>query len=350
MFLLGISFDEMDAASDVGYLYPYTVAGANTTVDASTPNGVGKSLVIYSGIANGGANLGVSLPTDQAGKTLNVGFRAKLLAAGVFFSLHSVDVIAGKAQQIGLVRNESGYLELWRGASLVETGTTYIDPAVWTFFQITVLVGNDGLCAVRLNGNSAPDIDFAGDTQAQVSNSVVQVAFGSDGLLGHTTGYYFRPVVCNTDGTANNGLVPAKLTPVHIHPNADGATIWTLSTGAIAYPLIDELVGAPDDADYVETSTLNAKNRCLLAAQTAIGDVAAVQVLSRFEKSGVGTLAVKSGLIAGANEVQSAEKYLPDGISNYLDIFEFKTGSTPFAAADLESGDMEITAQLTAVS
>jgi hypothetical protein len=347
MFLLGISFDEMDHAGDIGVLYP-NHANYYFSIIASSPVAGGKSLATNGPF--GDDYFRISMGSNQAGKVLNFGIHARIINTGVFFSLHSTDVGNGFAQQISIRRNGSGYLQLRRGNTTLATGETYIDPNSFTFFQITVFIDAAGYCAVRLNGNPDPDINFSGDTQNQETNSVWQFSLGKDGLENIASSHFYQIVVFNSDGTANNGLVPPKLTPVHIHADADGATTWTPSTGADAYALIDDPIGAPNDTDYASTSTLNAKNRCLLAAQTAIGDVAAVQVLSRFEKSGVGTLAVKSGLIAGANEVQSAEKYLPDGISNYLDTFEFKTGSTPFAAADLESGDMEITAQLTAVS
>jgi hypothetical protein len=348
--VLLLSSDEMDSASDAAYLYPCSIGGANTTVDPITPFGSGKSIVTYSGPANGDGRFSVSMGANQAGKTLNFGFHDRVLGVGAFFSLHSVDIGGGLAQQIALRRNESGYLQLFRGVTLIATGTTYIDPDVFTFYQVTALIDNDGVVAVRLNGNPVPDINFSGDTQNQSNNSVMQVAFGNDGLIGHTSSYLYQLVVFNSDGTTNNGLVPVKLTCAHSHPVSDGAEIWTPNSGSSAYTRIDELLGTPSDADYVKTSTLNAKNRCLVGPASNVGEVAAVQVISRYNKPVVGAVAVKSGLIAGENEVQSASKYLPSGVSNYNDVFEYKTGTTKFAASDITSGTLEVTSQVSAIN
>jgi hypothetical protein len=349
--ILLLSFDEMDNAYDASYLYPCLISGNSATVDPTTPFGSGKSIVTYIGAANGDGRFSVSLMANQAGKTLNFGFHAMVLGFGVFFSLHSVDIGGGLAQQIALRRNGSGYLELFRGSTLIATGTTYIAPDVFVFYQVTALIDNDdGAVAVRLNGNPVPDIDFSGDTQHQSVNSVMQVAFGNDGLVGYTTIYLYQLVAFNSDGTTNNGLVPVKLTHAHLHPVSDGAEIWTPNAGSFAYTRIDELSGAPNDADYVKTSTLSAKNRCLVGPASSVGEVAAVQVLSRYNKPVVGAVAVKSGVIAGASEAQSVAKYLPSGLSNYNDVFEYKTGTTKFAASDIASGTLEVTSQVSAIT
>jgi hypothetical protein len=350
--ILLLSFDEMDAASDVGYFYPYASSVYDVVIDASVPSGfTGNSLRVDPG-GYGTSYVGVSFPENQAGKTLNIGCHMKITGVGAVLSLHSVSSDgAARDQQIALSRNSNGFLEVKRGTTVIATGATYIGQSDFNFYQISTRIDNEGSFVVRLNGNPVPDIDFEGDTQNKSSNDVRQICFGSDALNNTPTTYFYQPIVFNSDGTTNNGLVPVKLVHAHRHPVSDGAEIWTPNSGSFAYTRIDEVIGAPDDADYVKTSTLNAKNRCLVGgAVSNVGEVAAVQVLSRYKKPTVGAVAVKSGVIAGANEVQSVARYLPSGLSNYNDVFEYKTGTTKFAAGDITGGTLEVTAQVSAIT
>lgn len=346
-WVFGASFDEMDVYTDLDYLATPSIASSVAT-SSVTPLGVGKSML------NTGY-LAFLLP-NQAGKTINVGVYQRVIGVGCFLTFLDKEpdlYSASTSHQVDLCRNASGYLELRKpDATVLATGTTFIDTALFYYFQVTALIDNAGSFQVRINGNSTPDINFSGDTQQQSTTNVKSIMFGRQafGSESKADSYVYRPVVFNTDGSDNNSLVPARLTHAHMHGTSDGADIWTPSSGGTIYNLIDELHGAPNDADYGSTSTLNAFNRVKPAALSNVGSVAAVQVLSRFNKPVAGTIAVKPGFKAGGTEAQAAQRYLSTGISNYVDTFEYKTGTTKVAASDLTDGTFEITAQVTAIA
>jgi hypothetical protein len=346
-FMMGLTFDELDNRADITNIFPTALVGAQVSISSTTPLGVGKSFALN---VNYNSNLLLPFASDQAAKTIYAKFDAKVAANYPIISLHSS--ATANAMQIGLVVNASNYLTLRAGTTVLATGTTWLDPNVFHTFQVAALIANaGGTCAVYLNGNPTPEINFTGDTQNQSTNAVNSLVLGYDGANSQSGALIYDLVVFNSDGSDNNSLIPATMTKGIMHGTADGATTWAPSTGATIYPLIDEPTGAPNDADYGKSSTVNNKNRAVIGSPPAdVGTVAAVQVYTRLNRQAVGTIAVKTGVIAGANEQQSADKYLPISAVNYVDSWEYKTGTTPFSSTDITGGALEMTAEISAVS
>jgi hypothetical protein len=326
-------FDEIDSTADLPTI---DAVGWATTFSAIYPDGFssGKSLIL-----DRSDNYAIlSFPNNQAGKTLNLGIYFTPINSGYVLSFGSTR--KGLVQQVSLhydAANEK--LSLYRGGSLLATMSGILASGVFNFLQITTLIADAGSFKLYVNGNPTPDIDYTGDTQAQASDDVHSISLGSlNGASGGTTAaYFFAPMLFNTDGSDNNGKVPPNYKYAILHPDSDGASIWTPSTGVTANPLIDEPQGAWNDSDHVSANTMSARNICgVPSIGEAVDGIIGVQLHSRLSRVNTGTVGVKTGVKVATDEQLSDEKFLPSQANNHVDAWEYKAGTTKFTGSDID--------------
>jgi hypothetical protein len=346
----GWPFDEWDSAEDINRYWGGYYTGNESFSSSILPEGgIGKSMLIPS---NGGIRFG--LPSNQSGKTMHILWIYRMLSAVDLRAIFHINSTKGAVtpQLTITVDADSGFLKLYRGVTLLATGSTSISPDNFYAYQIEAIIANTGgVLKVNINGNPTPDIDFSGDTQNQATDDVWGIGNSYDGAISIRSGYLYCPIIWNSDGTANNTKIPLNLTHFIQHSSSDGASIWTPNSGADAYPAIDDPLGTSDDnTSYVKTSTLNDKNIVGMGpALSDAGDVLAVQQHARIGRQNIGTAGVKIGTKVGATEQQSAEIFLPSSYIDIVKVHEFKTGTTPFSVADINT-PLELTAELTTVN
>lgn len=284
----------------------------------------------------------VRLLSNQAGRTLYVGLWFKTT---LFTSAQSLILITGAAiasTQCGIGINTSGNLIIYRNttATVLATGTTVLSLDTWHQLRASIFVNNTtGAVSVYLNGNPSAEVSVTGaDTQQQTTDEVYLVQYS--GIATHL----YQPVIFNDQGTKNNAAVPWTLMHEILHPTSDGATVWTQNTGANAYGAIDEVQGSEDDDTTYLYETSTVKNVMGMEDPAgSVGGVVGVIVNSRMRRGAAGTVGVKVGVKVSTDEAQTSTIYLPGSYSSRLDVFEYKTGTTVFASADLDS--LELTTE-----
>lgn len=335
-------FDGLDSESDLEIIGGKFIYGGDLSTD--TPGGVGKSWHAYNS-----NHLILSIP-EQAGKTVNVLAKIKINSSSdstLFWVSPSV-INNDISPQIKLAYNQSlARLELYRGATLLAYGSHAVPLSAFNTYQIEYLIhSSSGKFKVFINGNTTADIDYTGNTQNQASDSVRSLRFGADSNW--CPNMYVYGVICaNSDGSVDNGRIPANAAYSMVSCVSDGATIWTPNSGSTAYTQIDEALGAPnDDTDYVKTSTLNAKNICGVQNISGAGRIIMVQGFWRAKRNATGTCGVKFGTKVGADENQSSEYFLPATYGNYKLNITTKDGANAFTQSDINA-PLQLTAQLT---
>ena len=337
MMIFGALFDQLDSGGDY-----WNIGVVNNLLSpvAITPDGLGKS----TRGTNATGYIVCQMPSDQSGKTLYIKVNISLQDnIGNYGMMGITSDATGVTQQIGLCYNPIiNRFQLRRGTTSIATGTWDVNLTGFFTLQIEVKVDNStGVFKVYVDGNTTPDISFTGDTQNQSSASVWGVSFGNDGSNANCAPYIHDPIVFNSDGTKNNALVPINFTGNYITIASDGASTWTKSTGETAYTLLDELEGEPNDTDYVYTSTLNARNIVGVSSiPSNVGTVGAVQLNSRMLRTETGGIGITPSLKVGASEKAGTPVFLSLTARHYVNIFEYKTGTTPIDAADLSSVEL----------
>lgn len=183
------------------------------------------------------------------------------------------------SQQISVCRHHvTGFMQIYRGNTLIATGTIFCPLSTWHCFEIHLKIDNvSGEITTKIDG--VEDITFSGDTQATANANVGQLLF--DGNYRQSPTLYLDDIAINdTTGTVNNswigrggiyGLVPS---------GAGTHTDFTPSAGA-NYAAVDE-VPPDDDTTYVESDTVGHKDTYALGDLVPVsGDIQAVQWIAR---------------------------------------------------------------------
>ena len=126
---------------------------------------------------------------------------------------------------------------------LVASGGVQVDDA-WFLIEIRFEIGAAGNIETRIDG--VGDISYAGDTQPDVSATIVYINLV--GTPGFTVSYIYVD-----DVSIGTGGWPGDRRYVLLRPNADDTAQWTPSVGADNYAMVDEV--PPSDTDYVESDT-----------------------------------------------------------------------------------------------
>jgi hypothetical protein len=333
MFVKAWPMADLDAISDFSYFD--AVAGGDTYIAATSPDGNSKSFTMTSYWANGSVSL--VLPENQNGKTQR--FRVFLNRAnknnGNIFSVFSG---TSSGEQCRLFLDSANKLVTYRGGTLLAQGALALDGTLWHDIQCEILIHNSvGVFNVYLNNSSTPEISFSGNTQNQATADVNSFYFGTSTAGALWDAYFCDPILFNSDGPVNNGLILSGTKIVKKLLTGDGVSQWPgRNTGANNYGNLNDALGAPnDDTAYIYGSTAGDKNLSEVTAFTETGTPLAIQVMSRFSKITSGQRAVKTGISIGGTE-QKTERYLPIGYKTYADVFNTSDGgSAALTAADV---------------
>jgi hypothetical protein len=346
-FLRGWTFDEFSSAegmTNIGIKYSH----GGMPVNADVPAGFsGKSLNVWENNA-----IVCELPSDQSGKDLYCWVALKLSAntSGALLWLGDSLIAASEQLTVRYDASTQRFL-LCRGNTLLQSGTTNVIYDAWNILQIKAKVHDSaGVFDLYLNNAPTPDISVSGvDTQNKSTDSVLCLGFGRDSVSVNPDMLVYRPIICNGDGSKNNSKIPYNYQHQILHPDSDGASIWTPDTGSVVNSRINSQQGAPDDTSYGKADTLNQVNKVGVANPTGtIGTVGALQLNSRAARQTASAAGVKFGIDVSGDVQQGQERFLPSSFDNYIDVFETKTGGTGFTQTDIDN--LQLTAELTTVS
>jgi hypothetical protein len=222
-----------------------------------------------------------------------IGFNPTTLAANKYILSFFGD--AAVTQHISLVLNAAGRIELrlaTNNGSVLATGGTTLPVGQWTYIEARATIADSGgVVQVRLNGNTANEIDYTGDTRNAGTNTTIDaISMGGSS----TTDYFADWYILNTAGTFNNNwrgdVVVRTLTP-----NGNGA--YSQLSGSDGdtvnnWQLVDEV--PPSTSDYVGSQTVDNKDAYTLPDLPAtVTTVYGVQVAATMAKSDAGSGAAK---------------------------------------------------------
>lgn len=325
--LWAVDVSQADSLSDFTNYFGATLVGSNGSIAADANFYGGYCLQFTSANATKGFRYG--FVSDQAGKTIFpvVHFKSSTIAAMPIFRIFA----ASTTEQCCLMINASGYLEVrsyYSAGTLLATGTKNVLDGAVNVIKAEILVANSGTFKVYVN--NILDINLtATDTQRDATNSVSAIEIISTTTGNTNPASIAHVIIYNSDGSVNNALPSgAPCILGSFKPNADSSNDWTLSTGATAYTLIDDNIGAPNDADYVSDNVSGHRCECDLA-DMAINPSAihAVVVNTRLGLDTSGTVQTKHGV--NINGTRFSTTVSPGtGAANFLHIQETSDGGT----------------------
>jgi hypothetical protein len=266
--------------------------------------------------------------------------------AGISTSAASLSVYgdSGATQHLSVLRNASGLLELRRGGTggtLLATGTTVIPTSAWAHLQLRATIADSGgIAQVRLNGASAPEIDFTGDTKNGGTNSTIdRVAWAST-----SSGYGITDTVLLTTAGSVNNSWPGDCRVQTLIPSGNGNSSQGVGSDADSvnnYLLVDE---SPfSTTDYVGVTTDgNGDTYALSDLDSGTSTVKAVQVNLHAAKSDAGAKSIKRRVRSGATTYAGSAVVLSTSYATVTEILETdpatSTAWTPSGVNALEAG------------
>lgn len=220
---------------------------------------------------------------------------------------------------ITIVMGTDGSVFALRGCNMVNTslgGTLLgrsepcIAPGGYHHFEAKVKIDNSvGYIEVRINEVTVLNLTGI-DTQSTANASAAQVAVGMHGTVSTGSGGFG---ICDFDdflawdddaSDLDNTVVDwiGDKGCYFLRPNADTAeSDWTLSTGATAYSLLDEV--PPSGTDYISDTTGAARTIVQVEALPGnVSEVIAMMPVIYARKEESGTVNVRGGVVVGASE------------------------------------------------
>jgi len=222
----------------------------------------------------------------------------------------------------------SGMLEVWRGVTLVETGTHGVSLNTTHLIEVHFKVDDapNGRAEVKLDG--ILDIDFTGDTKPGADTQFNSVALG----MGYTNIYsyaYFDNFIMDDAAWIGDTKIQA------IVPTAGGnSTGWAASAGS-NFACVDEI--PPSDADFVSVNANDVVDTYVAGDLSgSIDNIKCVQMQSRTRTEGAPTPKnLKLVVRSGGTDYLSGDKAVPAAEESLSHIWETDPDT---AAAWLEAG------------
>lgn len=153
-------------------------------------------------------------------------------------------------RQIHLARDSTtGFLTIYRGSTLIATGSTAINTGVSHLIELRYLIDDStGVIQVKLNGSTSYDINYSGDTN--VSGGIVNyIRFGYDNIgSGYENTYFYLDDIGIDDSTWIGPTSICVITP----SAAGNYTNFTPLSGN-NYENVNSI--PPSDSTYVYTNT-----------------------------------------------------------------------------------------------
>lgn len=197
----------------------------------------------------------------------------------------------------------STYLEFYRGATLIDTGSIALSLNTTYLIELHIKIADTGgRIETKVNGIS--DIDFTGDTKPDANTQFNQVRLGYVSSTIYCYAYFDNFIMDDTAwiGDTNiQALVPTS---------AGNATNWTPSAGS-NFECVDEV--PPSDADYVSINANDVTDTYTTGDLTgSVNNVKCVQVQARARLEGSPTPTnLKLVARCGGTDYLSGDKAVP---------------------------------------
>ena len=148
------------------------------------------------------------------------------------------------------IQQGSGYLQVYRGTTLLQTSTQLITPNQWYYLEFKTVCSDTGSYELRINGETW--VVDTGPVDTQEGANSYHTGF----RLEHPYGTWVRfDDLYVLDGTTGLGAFLGPQRVIAIDPDGDDTVTWDHSTGTTNYEVVDD--GATvDNTDYVYTSSL----------------------------------------------------------------------------------------------
>ena len=308
--------------------------GAGGYITNTVRVGTGAAIILdHASPYGGGADaafLSYQTPTNEYGNTIYCGFALNLPYGASTYDFFRINAVGlGAAAQLRMhvffITTTTYQLQLYRGATLLATGSSVLHVNSWRYVEFKVLIDpTSGVCECKID--SVVDFSFSGNTCDTGAHEVGGIVFVGNG--GFFTGAQIDDFyLCNSLGTFNNTYLGEQRAEI-MTPNADNTVAWVRNTGASNFSAVADPIGLPDEnTTYVSSSTLNAKDEYDLTNITGITNVAGVKLVTRAERDNISPRTFKHGIKSGSIEQQVVHNLGIDYV-NYIDIFETSDGGT----------------------
>lgn len=237
----------------------------------------------------------------------------------------------------------TGALEVRRnardGTIIAQSSGPVVTADAWWHLEGKLFVdGTNGTIEIRAEG--VPEIDAdtldtigtAGSTCDQVS--FAQHAPGTD----RTVDYYVKDyVLWDGSGSQNNDFLGSVFV-ARLVPNADNTVNWSLSTGSVAYELIDE--SPPnDEVDYIyaDDTPPAASLFGIENLPADITSVAGVMTMVRARKTDGGDGKLQVGLDVGGTVANGQDRQLTAAYTFWFDTFDLAPDGSAWTPADVDA-------------
>ena len=318
----------------------------------------GSGAAITIGSSSGRFTNGLRATTPNSGnymiyKTLPSGDDVIIVGAAVRISnypttnvpVFSLREASGPQHHCEIRINSAGKLFVTRNATAVgSAGTTTLSLNVWYFIEAKVTVHDStGAAEVRING--VTELNLTGQDLRDGGTGIVdQLASGLTVSLPASFNIDFDDLyVCDGNGSTNNDFL-GDVRIESVFPNGNGNSSQLVGSDGNStdnYLLVDET--APNDADYVESSTVGEKDTYAYGNVTPTsGTVYGLQVMTRAAKTDAGARSVASIARLSGTEVDSSDKTLSTTYAYYPDIRETKPGGGAWSISDVNSAEFGV--------
>lgn len=218
-----------------------------------------------------------------------------------------------------LIINASGYLEAYRGGSIIATGTKLFTAGTWYYIQIHVKIDDSaGDFEVKVDSSPTLDIDFSGDTKPGTDTTVDNVGL-SGWQSGSTVTTGFDDLVWNDTSGSYNNTWPGAVKLYPLRPNATGDSAQFTRGGTDRgnnYAQVDEVPS--DHTDYLYSNTVDHKD-LYNAGTLALPNNSVIQnivvIANAYLDSGSGNISL--GVKSSSSEDFSADLPLGSALHPY---------------------------------
>jgi len=258
---------------------------------------------------------------ERVGIALNFNLESLPLSAAHRFTLLGLRNDVG-TQLLNIRVISTGRVQLISGtlnsaAVVVATSKLAVAAGTWNHIEVVADTG-DGTAEVRLNGKVAI-ASIAVPALVGVISEFSMGLFdtGTSNLFVRT--YYDNIIAQGGETVDFLGLAGVY----YLQPNADGVPQdWQLTSGANAYPLVNELV-PNDDTGYIFTGDVDAVSTLAVEALPLnVVDVLAVIPIARVRKTDTGDCDVALGVVSGGFPAEGTEVAVTAGYTYQYAVFE----------------------------
>ncbi|AFU88417.1 hypothetical protein CcrSwift_gp099 [Caulobacter phage CcrSwift] len=221
----------------------------------------------------------------------------------------SVTFSTGSAPtQLSIRLTGSMTLAIYRGATLLATGTTVLTAGQWYRIEARIVISNTGVFDIRLNGN--PEITFSGDTYDTGDLGVRQ--FCIIPTANTSASLRFDDIVlynsAAVEGEPTTWLGDLRIDT--LRPTANGDVVNSTPLSGAAYAAVDE-VAIDGDTTYTESTNIGDKDLYQLGDLTETPQtIHAVVVTAVAKSTGTTNRAIKLK-VKSSVEGDSAAKTVP---------------------------------------